>query len=69
MTQRRQLKLDLGGGTARLLLIGPAHTRGNETTFVEPDATLLSGDIVENKLVLSPVPNVVRRVYAEAQRV
>jgi glyoxylase-like metal-dependent hydrolase (beta-lactamase superfamily II) len=46
-----ELKLDLGGVTARLMWLGPAHTQGDELIFVEPDRTLLPGDIVENKLV------------------
>ena len=52
----REAKLDLGGVTARLMWLGPAHTRGDEVTFVEPDGVLLPGDIVENKLVPS-MPN------------
>jgi glyoxylase-like metal-dependent hydrolase (beta-lactamase superfamily II) len=47
----RQLKLDLGGITARLMWFGPGHTQGDELIFVEPDSVLLPGDIVENKLV------------------
>jgi len=47
----REIKLDLGGVTARLMWLGPAHTQGDELIFVEPDRTLLPGDIVENKLV------------------
>jgi glyoxylase-like metal-dependent hydrolase (beta-lactamase superfamily II) len=45
------LKLDLGGVTARLLWFGAGHTKGDELTFVEPDRTLISGDIVQNKVV------------------
>ena len=52
----REIKLDLGGVTARLMWFGPAHTQGDELIFVEPDRTLLPGDIVENKLVPS-MPN------------
>ena len=51
-----EVKLDLGGVTARLMWLGPAHTQGDEVIFVEPDRTLLAGDIVENKLVPS-MPN------------
>jgi len=44
--------LDLGGGVkARLLWFGGAHTKGDELTFVEPDQTLISGDVVQNKVV------------------
>jgi glyoxylase-like metal-dependent hydrolase (beta-lactamase superfamily II) len=51
-----QVKLDLGGVTARLMWLGAAHTRGDELTFIEPDSVLLPGDIVENKLAPS-MPN------------
>ena len=48
----KELKLDLGGGvTARLFWFGGAHTKGDELTFVEPDKTLISGDVVQNKVV------------------
>src|SRR5580698_10544615 len=43
--------VDLGGVTARLLWFGGAHTKGDELTFVEPDRTLISGDVVQNKVV------------------
>ncbi|HEY1949227.1 MAG TPA: MBL fold metallo-hydrolase [Bryobacteraceae bacterium] len=46
----KERKLDLGGGVrARLLWFGGAHTKGDELTFVEPDKTLISGDVVQNK--------------------
>lgn len=51
-----EAKLDLGGVTARLLWFGGAHTKGDELTFVEPDRTLVSGDVVQNKVV----PNIFR---------
>jgi glyoxylase-like metal-dependent hydrolase (beta-lactamase superfamily II) len=48
----KELELDLGGGVrARLLWFGGAHTRGDELTFVLPDKTLISGDVVQNKVV------------------
>jgi len=47
----REMKLDLGGVTARLFWMGPAHTAGDEMIFVEPDSVLISGDIVQDKLV------------------
>jgi glyoxylase-like metal-dependent hydrolase (beta-lactamase superfamily II) len=44
--------LDLGGGVkVRLLWFGAAHTKGDELVFVEPDRTLISGDVVQNKVV------------------
>jgi glyoxylase-like metal-dependent hydrolase (beta-lactamase superfamily II) len=47
----REVKLDLGGVTARLIWFGQAHTKGDEVIFVEPDSTLIPGDIVQDKLV------------------
>jgi glyoxylase-like metal-dependent hydrolase (beta-lactamase superfamily II) len=47
----RELKLDLGGVTARLMWLGQAHTKGDEVIFVEPDSALIPGDIVQDKLV------------------
>ncbi len=47
----REVKVDLGGVTARLFWLGAAHTRGDELIFVEEDSVLVSGDIVQNRLV------------------
>lgn len=47
----KELKLDLGGVTARLMWLGPAHTEGDEIIFVEPDSALIPGDIVQDKIV------------------
>ncbi len=49
-------RIDLGGPTVRLLWFGGAHTKGDELIFVEPDRTLISGDVVQNKVV----PNIFR---------
>jgi glyoxylase-like metal-dependent hydrolase (beta-lactamase superfamily II) len=45
-----EMRLDLGGVTARLFLLGPAHTQGDMLIFVEEDSVLIPGDIVESKL-------------------
>ncbi|HEV2387258.1 MAG TPA: MBL fold metallo-hydrolase [Candidatus Acidoferrales bacterium] len=47
----RELRVDLGGVTARLFWMGTAHTLGDEMIYVEPDKTLLSGDIVQNRML------------------
>jgi glyoxylase-like metal-dependent hydrolase (beta-lactamase superfamily II) len=47
----REVKVDLGGLTARLFWLGAAHTKGDELIFVEEDSVLISGDIVQNQLV------------------
>jgi glyoxylase-like metal-dependent hydrolase (beta-lactamase superfamily II) len=49
ITFSREATIDLGGVTARLLWFGGAHTKGDELTLVEPDQTLVSGDVVQNK--------------------
>ena len=46
----REMKLDLGGVTARLFWLGAAHTKGDELIFIEEDSVLFPGDIVESKL-------------------
>jgi glyoxylase-like metal-dependent hydrolase (beta-lactamase superfamily II) len=45
------LRVDLGGASVRLMWLGAGHTRGDELIFVEPDRTLITGDIVQNKVV------------------
>ncbi len=52
----REAKIDLGGVTARLFWIGPAHTKGDELTFVEEDRVLIPGDIVQ-KGIFPIMPN------------
>ena len=46
-----EARVDLGGATVRLLWFGGAHTKGDELIFVEPDRTLVSGDVVQNRTV------------------
>jgi glyoxylase-like metal-dependent hydrolase (beta-lactamase superfamily II) len=46
-----EASIDLGGVTARLIWFGEAHTKGDELTFVEPDRTLISGDVVQNRTI------------------
>ena len=52
----REAKIDLGGVTARLFWLGPAHTKGDELTFVEQDSVLIPGDIVQ-KNIFPIMPN------------
>lgn len=51
VTFDHEATIDLGGVMARLLWFGGAHTKGDELTFVEPDRTLISGDVVQNKVL------------------
>ena len=50
VTFEREVTIDLGGVTARLFWMGQAHTKGDELVDVEPDRTLISGDVVQNKV-------------------
>jgi glyoxylase-like metal-dependent hydrolase (beta-lactamase superfamily II) len=43
--------LDLGGVRARLLWYGAGHTKGDQVVLVEPDGALITGDLVQNKVV------------------
>jgi glyoxylase-like metal-dependent hydrolase (beta-lactamase superfamily II) len=52
----REAKLELGGVTARLFYLGPAHTKGDELIFVEEDRVLVPGDIVQ-KDIFPIMPN------------
>ncbi len=52
----REAKIDLGGVTARLFWIGPAHTKGDELIFIEEDSGLIPGDIVQ-KNIFPILPN------------
>src|SRR5580698_3751026 len=51
ITFDQEATVDLGGVTVRLLWFGEAHTKGDELIFVEPDRTLISGDVVQNKTI------------------
>lgn len=51
VTFDHEASIDLGGVTARLIWFGEAHTKGDELTFVEPDRTLISGDVVQNRTI------------------
>ena len=49
----REITLDLGGVHARIFYLGPAHTQGDTLIFVQEDAVLIPGDIVQNKMMPS----------------
>ena len=51
ITFEKELNLDLGGVSTRLFWLGQAHTKGDEMIDVKPDNVLISGDIVQNKMV------------------
>lgn len=44
------LSLDLGGVTARIFALGPAHTQGDTGVLVEGDNVLFSGDVAMKAL-------------------
>jgi glyoxylase-like metal-dependent hydrolase (beta-lactamase superfamily II) len=45
ITFAKDYDLDLGGVHAKLIAMGPNHTRGDMAIFVEPDRVLFAGDI------------------------
>lgn len=49
VTFDREHVLDLGGVRARLLVVGPTHTKGDTLVFVEGDGVLFAGDVVMNR--------------------
>jgi glyoxylase-like metal-dependent hydrolase (beta-lactamase superfamily II) len=52
VTFEAEAKLELGGGVrARLMFLGAGHTASDELILVEPDRALITGDIVQNKVV------------------
>jgi glyoxylase-like metal-dependent hydrolase (beta-lactamase superfamily II) len=52
VTFEGQAKLDLGGGvTAQLMFLGAGHTASDELILIDPDRALITGDIVQNKVV------------------
>jgi glyoxylase-like metal-dependent hydrolase (beta-lactamase superfamily II) len=57
ITFGKEITIDLGGVTARLFWMGTAHTQGDELIDVEPDNALISGDVVQNKLVPAAPPD------------
>jgi glyoxylase-like metal-dependent hydrolase (beta-lactamase superfamily II) len=54
VTFDNEASLDLGGGVrVRLMFLGAGHTASDELILVEPDSALITGDIVQNKVVPS----------------
>ena len=51
ITFDESMRLDLGGVSVRLLWYGAGHTEGDEMIFVEQDRVLITGDVVQNKVV------------------
>jgi glyoxylase-like metal-dependent hydrolase (beta-lactamase superfamily II) len=49
ITFDREYLLDLGGVRVRFMMVGPTHTRGDTTFFVQGDGVLFAGDVVMNQ--------------------
>jgi glyoxylase-like metal-dependent hydrolase (beta-lactamase superfamily II) len=56
ITFDREYSLDLGGVRVRFLVVGPTHTKGDTTFFVEGDNVLFAGDVVMNNSFLAASP-------------
>jgi glyoxylase-like metal-dependent hydrolase (beta-lactamase superfamily II) len=53
ITFDRDYTLDLGDVRVRFLLVGPTHTKGDTTFFVDGDSVLFAGDVVMNNSFLA----------------
>jgi glyoxylase-like metal-dependent hydrolase (beta-lactamase superfamily II) len=53
ITFDRTYELDLGGVRVRFIVVGPTHTRGDTTFFVDDDNVLFAGDVVMNNSFLA----------------
>ena len=51
----KEMTLDLGDVTVRMMYFGPSHTNGDIIFMVEPDKLMISGDIVQNRFVILPI--------------
>jgi cyclase len=66
ITFGRDYVLDLGGVRVRMLVVGPAHTRGDTGLFVEGDNVLFSGDVVMNQSFLAAGPDASMKAWLAA---
>ncbi len=57
VTFDREHVLDLGGVRARLVVVGPTHTKGDTVVFIEGDGVLFAGDVVMNRSFLGANQN------------
>jgi glyoxylase-like metal-dependent hydrolase (beta-lactamase superfamily II) len=57
ITFDREYTLDLGEVRVRFLMVGPTHTRGDTTFFVEEDNVLFAGDVVMNNSFVAANPD------------
>ena len=46
-----EVTVELGGASVRLMWLGAGHTKGDQVALVEPDAALITGDLVQNQVV------------------
>lgn len=49
ITFERDVEVDLGGITARLFTLGPAHTLGDTFVLIKEEGVLFCGDVVTNR--------------------
>jgi glyoxylase-like metal-dependent hydrolase (beta-lactamase superfamily II) len=48
---KEQAQIDLGGETALLIHVGPAHTRGDNAVYLPRERILFAGDLVQNRIL------------------
>ena len=66
ITFDREHRLDLGGVQVRMLVVGPTHTRGDTTFFIEGDGVLFAGDVVMNNSFVAANQNSSVRAWLAA---
>jgi glyoxylase-like metal-dependent hydrolase (beta-lactamase superfamily II) len=66
VTFDREHVLDLGGVRARLVVVGPTHTKGDTVVFVEGDGVLFAGDVVMNTSFVGANQNSSMRAWLAA---
>jgi glyoxylase-like metal-dependent hydrolase (beta-lactamase superfamily II) len=66
VTFDREHVLDLGGVRARLVVVGPTHTKGDTVVFVEGDGVVFAGDVVMNQSFVGANQNSSMRAWLAA---
>ena len=66
VTFDREHVLDLGGVRARIVVVGPTHTKGDTVVLVEGDGVLFAGDVVMNRSFVGANQNSSTRAWLAA---
>lgn len=67
-TFEKEMTLDLGGVTARLMYLGPAHSPGDITVLVPERNVVIAGDIAFHERMLPVFPDTDTRAWLQTWR-